>query len=69
MTTETAMEEPLPVTPAARDPRVAAGGSHDVTDGLFSPNDDVNDKTLPVMTEHTQLLLTTDVRAKLWHNY
>ena len=65
MTTEAPMEETLPVTPASHDPREAARGSHDMTDALFSP-DDMTDKTLPVMTEHTQLLLTTDVRTK--HN-
>ena len=65
MTTGTPAEEPLPITPTVHDPRVVARGSHDMTDALFSP-DDMSDKTLPVTTEHTQLLLTTDVRA---YNY
>ena len=57
MTAGTSMEEPLPVTPAAHDP---ARGSHDVTDALFSL-EGMTDKTLPIATEHTQLLLTADV--------
>lgn len=63
MTTGAPAEEPLPVTPGVHDPRIAARGSRDMTDALFSP-DNVTDKTQPVMTEHTQLLLTTDVRTK-----
>jgi len=66
MMSENPLEDPLPITPGVdgHSSSVATKGSCDMTDALFSPDGMADKQTVPVTTEQTQLLFTTEVRLR-----